>query len=79
MKRFYILFLSALIFALSLLFGATNIDDNHIIFTWGYGEVANDILQVIKDVIFLLQLTNKSKESFHINILINSDTLYKNP
>ncbi|WP_410689241.1 hypothetical protein [Campylobacter lari] len=79
MKRFYILFLSALIFALSLLFGATNIDDNHIIFTWGYGEVTNDILQVIKDVIFLLQLTNKSKESFHINILINSDTLYKNP
>lgn len=79
MKRFYILFLSALIFAPSLLFGATNIDDNHIIFTWGYGEVANDILQVIKDVIFLLQLTNKSKESFHINILINSDTLYKNP
>nr|MCR6519529.1 hypothetical protein [Campylobacter lari] len=60
MKRFYILFLSALIFALSLLFGATNIDDNHIIFTWGYGEVTNDILQVIKDVIFLLQLTNKS-------------------
>lgn len=79
MKRFCILFLSALIFVLSLLFGATNIDDNHIIFTWGYGEVANDILQVIKDVIFLLQLTNKSKESFHINILINSDTLYKNP
>lgn len=79
MKRFYILFLSALIFTPSLLFGATNIDDNHIIFTWGYGEVANDILQVIKDVIFLLQLTNKSKESFHINILINSDTLYKNP
>lgn len=79
MKRFYILFLSALIFAPSLLFGATNIDDNHIIFTWGYGEVANDILQVIKDVISLLQLTNKSKESFHINILINSDTLYKNP
>ncbi|HEC1774081.1 TPA: hypothetical protein R1721_001661, partial [Campylobacter lari] len=56
MKRFYILFLSALIFAPSLLFGATNIDDNHIIFTWGYGEVTNDILQVIKDVIFLLQL-----------------------
>lgn len=27
----------------------------------------------------VLQLTNKSKESFHINILINSDTLYKNP
>ncbi|EAI6664377.1 hypothetical protein KN952_001342, partial [Campylobacter lari] len=27
----------------------------------------------------MLQLTNKSKESFHINILINSDTLYKNP
>ncbi len=79
MKRFYILFLSALIFAPSLLFGATNIDDNHIIFTWGYGEVANDILQVIKDVISLSQLTNKSKESFHINILINSDTLYKNP
>ncbi|WP_257938659.1 hypothetical protein UPTC5079_000643 [Campylobacter lari] len=79
MKRFYILFLSALIFAPSLLFGATNIDDNHIIFTWGYGEVANDILQVIKDVISLFQLTNKSKESFHINILINSDTLYKNP
>nr|HEC1719838.1 hypothetical protein [Campylobacter jejuni] len=44
-----------------------NIDDNHIIFTWGYGEVANDILQVIKDVISLLQLTNKSRESFHIN------------
>lgn len=34
MKRFYILFLSALIFAPSLLFGATNIDDNHIIFNW---------------------------------------------
>lgn len=27
----------------------------------------------------VFQLTNKSKESFHINILINSDTLYKNP
>lgn len=27
----------------------------------------------------VLQLTNKSKESFYINILINSDTLYKNP
>ncbi|MCV3413160.1 conjugal transfer protein TraG N-terminal domain-containing protein [Campylobacter lari] len=50
MKRFYILFLSALIFAPSLLFGATNIDDNHIIFTWGYGEVANDILQAIKGI-----------------------------
>ncbi|HDV6577758.1 TPA: conjugal transfer protein TraG N-terminal domain-containing protein [Campylobacter lari] len=44
------LFLSALIFAPSLLFGATNIDDNHIIFTWGYGEVANDILQAIKGI-----------------------------
>lgn len=54
MKRFYILFLSALIFAPSLLFGATNIDSNHIIFTWGYGEVANNILQVIKDIISLL-------------------------
>ncbi|WP_139470470.1 conjugal transfer protein TraG N-terminal domain-containing protein [Campylobacter armoricus] len=50
MKRFYILFLSALIFAPSLLFGATNIDDDHIIFTWGYGEVANDILQAIKGI-----------------------------
>ena len=50
MKRFYILFLSALIFAPSLLFGVTNIDDNHIIFTWGYGEVANDILQAIKGI-----------------------------
>ncbi|EAK9998100.1 conjugal transfer protein TraG [Campylobacter lari] len=50
MKRFYILFLSALIFAPSLLFGATNIDDNHIIFTWGYGKVANDILQAIKGI-----------------------------
>uniref|UniRef100_UPI003AF923A6 conjugal transfer protein TraG N-terminal domain-containing protein n=1 Tax=Campylobacter lari TaxID=201 RepID=UPI003AF923A6 len=50
MKRFYILFFSALIFAPSLLFGATNIDDNHIIFTWGYGEVANDILQAIKGI-----------------------------
>lgn len=50
MKRFYILFLSTLIFAPSLLFGATNIDDNHIIFTWGYGEVANDILQAIKGI-----------------------------
>lgn len=67
MKRFYILFFSALFFVPSLLFGATNIDDNHIIFTWGYGEVANDVLQVIKDVISLLQLTNKSRESFHIN------------
>ncbi|EAH8850120.1 hypothetical protein EWV09_01525 [Campylobacter lari] len=54
MKRFYILFLSALIVAPSLLFGATNIDNNHIIFTWGYGEVANNILQVIKDIISLL-------------------------
>ncbi|EIV5071177.1 conjugal transfer protein TraG N-terminal domain-containing protein [Campylobacter lari] len=44
------LFLSTLIFAPSLLFGATNIDDNHIIFTWGYGEVANDILQAIKGI-----------------------------
>ncbi|QOR00392.1 conjugal transfer protein TraG N-terminal domain-containing protein [Campylobacter lari] len=44
------LFLSALIFAPSLLFGVTNIDDNHIIFTWGYGEVANDILQAIKGI-----------------------------
>ncbi|EPR3147357.1 conjugal transfer protein TraG N-terminal domain-containing protein [Campylobacter jejuni] len=50
MKRFYILFFSALFFVPSLLFGATNIDDNHIIFTWGYGEVANDILQAIKGV-----------------------------
>ncbi|EAH6860376.1 hypothetical protein EWX78_09245 [Campylobacter coli] len=46
MKRFCILLLSALIFAPSLLFGATNIDDNHIIFTWGYGEVANDIFKL---------------------------------
>ncbi|MCV3349765.1 hypothetical protein [Campylobacter sp. RKI_CA19_01127] len=38
MKRFYILFLSALIFAPSLLF------------SWGYGEVANDILKAIKGI-----------------------------
>ncbi|WP_162473453.1 hypothetical protein [Campylobacter sp. RM16704] len=42
MKRFYILFFSVLFFAPSLLFGATNIDDDHIIFTWGYGEVVNE-------------------------------------
>ncbi|MCR6574436.1 conjugal transfer protein TraG N-terminal domain-containing protein [Campylobacter insulaenigrae] len=50
MKRFYILFFSALFFAPSLLFGATNIDDSHLIFTWGYGEVANDILQAVKGI-----------------------------
>ncbi len=44
MKRFYILFFSALFFAPSFLFGAINIANGNLIYTWGYGDVMNEIL-----------------------------------
>ncbi len=44
MKRFYILFFSTLFFAPSFLFDATNIANGNLIYTWGYGDVMNEIL-----------------------------------
>ncbi|HEB7569741.1 TPA: conjugal transfer protein TraG N-terminal domain-containing protein [Campylobacter coli] len=50
MKRFYILFFSTLFFAPSFLFGATNIASDNLIYTWGYGDVMNEILQAVKGI-----------------------------
>ncbi|KAJ9931879.1 conjugal transfer protein TraG N-terminal domain-containing protein [Campylobacter jejuni] len=50
MKRFYLLFLSTLFFAPSFLFGATNIANSNLIYTWGYGDVMNEIMQAVKGI-----------------------------
>ncbi|HHD0182837.1 TPA: conjugal transfer protein TraG N-terminal domain-containing protein [Campylobacter jejuni] len=50
MKRFYFLFFSTLFFAPSFLFGATNIANGNLIYTWGYGDVMNEIMQVVKGI-----------------------------
>ena len=48
MKRFYFLFFSTLFFAPSFLFGATEIANSNLIYTWGYGDVMNEIMQAVK-------------------------------
>ena len=50
MKRFYILFFSILFFAPSFLFDATNIANGNLIYTWGYGDVMNEIMQAVKGI-----------------------------
>ncbi|EOC4360735.1 hypothetical protein ACQU8P_001380 [Campylobacter jejuni] len=50
MKRFYLLFFSTLFFAPSFLFGATNIANGNLIYTWGYGDVINEIMQAVKGI-----------------------------
>ncbi|MGG43546.1 conjugal transfer protein TraG [Campylobacter jejuni] len=50
MKRFYLLFLSTLFFAPSFLFGATEIANSNLIYTWGYGDVMNEIMQAVKGI-----------------------------
>ncbi|EFO9464820.1 conjugal transfer protein TraG, partial [Campylobacter jejuni] len=50
MKRFYFLFFSTLFFAPSFLFGATNIANGNLIYTWGYGDVINEIMQAVKGI-----------------------------
>ncbi len=50
MKRFYFLFFSTLFFAPSFLFGATNIANGNLIYTWGYGNVMNEIMQAVKGI-----------------------------
>ncbi|EGA4933914.1 conjugal transfer protein TraG N-terminal domain-containing protein [Campylobacter jejuni] len=50
MKRFYFLFFSTLFFAPSFLFGATNIANSNLIYTWGYGNVMNEIMQAVKGI-----------------------------
>ncbi|EKK4282051.1 conjugal transfer protein TraG N-terminal domain-containing protein [Campylobacter jejuni] len=50
MKRFYFLFFSTLFFAPSFLFGATNIANSNLIYTWGYGDVMNEIMQAVKGI-----------------------------
>lgn len=50
MKRFYFLFLSTLFFAPSFLFGATEIANSNLIYTWGYGDVMNEIMQAVKGI-----------------------------
>lgn len=50
MKRFYFLFFSTLFFAPSFLLGATNITNGNLIYTWGYGDVMNEIMQAVKGI-----------------------------
>ncbi|EGB8465516.1 conjugal transfer protein TraG [Campylobacter jejuni] len=50
MKRFYFLFFSTLFFTPSFLFGATNIANSNLIYTWGYGDVMNEIMQAVKGI-----------------------------
>lgn len=50
MKRFYFLFFSTLFFAPSFLFGATEIANSNLIYTWGYGDVMNEIMQAVKGI-----------------------------
>lgn len=50
MKRFYFLFLSTLFFAPSFLFGATEIANSNLIYTWSYGDVMNEIMQAVKGI-----------------------------
>lgn len=50
MKRFYLLFFSTLFFAPSFLFGATEIANGNLIYTWGYGDVMNEIMQAVKGI-----------------------------
>ncbi|HEF7932330.1 TPA: conjugal transfer protein TraG N-terminal domain-containing protein [Campylobacter jejuni] len=50
MKRFYLLFFSTLFFAPSFLFGATEIANSNLIYTWGYGDVMNEIMQAVKGI-----------------------------
>ncbi|WP_260511692.1 conjugal transfer protein TraG N-terminal domain-containing protein [Campylobacter jejuni] len=44
------LFLSTLFFAPSFLFGATEIANGNLIYTWGYGDVMNEIMQAVKGI-----------------------------
>ncbi|MCW1474758.1 conjugal transfer protein TraG N-terminal domain-containing protein [Campylobacter jejuni] len=44
------LFFSTLFFASSFLFGATNIANGNLIYTWGYGDVINEIMQAVKGI-----------------------------
>ncbi|BEK31539.1 hypothetical protein B11411_09090 [Campylobacter jejuni] len=37
-------------FAPSFLFGATNIANSNLIYTWGYGDVMNEIMQAVKGI-----------------------------
>lgn len=50
MKRFYFLFFSTLFFAPSFLFGATEIANSNLIYTWGYGDMMNEIMQAVKGI-----------------------------
>ncbi|EGS6707927.1 conjugal transfer protein TraG [Campylobacter jejuni] len=50
MKRFYLLFFSTLFFTPSFLFGATEIANSNLIYTWGYGDVMNEIMQAVKGI-----------------------------
>lgn len=43
MKRIFIIF----IFLSSFVFGATNIPDSHIIYTWGYGKMIYQVLEAV--------------------------------
>ncbi|WP_434532087.1 conjugal transfer protein TraG N-terminal domain-containing protein, partial [Campylobacter jejuni] len=44
------LFFSTLFFAPSFLFGATEIANSNLIYTWGYGDVMNEIMQAVKGI-----------------------------
>lgn len=44
-----------------------------------YLNLKLDSFYIPSTLLSLLQLTQKSKEAFYINVLINSDTYYKNP
>ncbi|EAH6271994.1 hypothetical protein HFY03_001923, partial [Campylobacter jejuni] len=44
-----------------------------------YLNLKLDSFYIPSTLLSLLQLTQKSKEAFYINVLINSDTHYKNP
>ncbi|EOB0411411.1 hypothetical protein ACIMQS_001785 [Campylobacter jejuni] len=37
-------------FAPSFLFGATEIANGNLIYTWGYGDVMNEIMQAVKGI-----------------------------
>ncbi|EPM2766929.1 conjugal transfer protein TraG N-terminal domain-containing protein, partial [Campylobacter jejuni] len=41
---------STLFFTPSFLFGATNIANSNLIYTWGYGDVMNEIMQAVKGI-----------------------------
>ncbi|TLE10603.1 hypothetical protein LS72_010665, partial [Helicobacter apodemus] len=43
MKRIFLVF----ILVSSFVFGATNIPDSHIIYTWGYGKMIYQVLEAV--------------------------------